>query len=144
MNVEDFILNQKDNFVELDFQHAHQFQKKMYYKGFSHLRTNLRERVRERSSPKWSGCFDEFFSRISKCLKIHPSIFFFKNHVWRCQIKKMIMCIDWVGYRANWLELTFVTFFSIRLLARNWNHWLFYRTKEFLLILYFMIPCEIF
>ena len=27
MNVEDFILNQKDNFVELDFQHAHQFQK---------------------------------------------------------------------------------------------------------------------
>ena len=34
MNVEDFILNQKDNFVELDFQHAHQFQKKCIIKVF--------------------------------------------------------------------------------------------------------------
>ena len=79
MNVEDFTLNTKDNFVEIDFQHAHQFKKKCIIKVVSHLRTNLRERVRERSSPKWSGCFDEFFSRISKCLKIHPSIFFSKT-----------------------------------------------------------------
>ena len=62
MNVEDFTLNTKDNFVEIDFQHAHQFKKKCIIKVVSHLRTNLRERESAREvHPSGLAVLTNFF-----------------------------------------------------------------------------------